>query len=113
MGMASTGAVIEREASSANGKRAKGVLQGVIQPDQPLPIGANARCMRTPTAARGGIEVFSYALICAWLSGGHVQHSNSADPAFGPPDIAVRVNGNQMWSQAGAACWRVAYFIFF
>src|SRR6266550_4726580 len=74
-------------------------------------IGADARGMRTTIAARRGVVIFSDAIIRPRLSGSDIQHTNSTDPALGPPDIAPRIYSNQVRSQTSTTCWGISYFI--
>src|ERR1700676_5434474 len=105
--MASAGALVEGERAAANGKRAERILQRVIQPDVGSLIGADARCVGTATGTRGDIVILPNPVVSPRLSRGGIDGCNGADPALGPPDPAIRGNGDQMRSQTGARSLRV------
>src|SRR5258708_3448229 len=94
---------IERERTSANRERTKLILHRVVKPNQALAIGFDARGMLAAIATGRGIRVFGHPVIRPRAGSGDIQRADGRDPAFGPPDVAVWIDRDQVRNQACAS----------
>ena len=99
-----------KRARTALWKGAKQPLLGIVKPDLTVSINPDSRGVRGTRLTGTRVGIFTDPIICAWHGLRNVKFPDHPDPPFGPPDIAIGIDGGEVWRQAAGRVG--AYLVF-